>query len=201
VIVADDKRDLILEKAVARFAHFGIQKTTMNEIADDLAMSKPSVYYYFPDKISLIVAVIERIFRQYQEKLAILLDKATGIQEAIFSMLELRNEFFRNYFMLHLRDNFSDISMSNNEIKNAIVKIRAQEAEQLKTVFERAIKTESIKVTDTGHTAELFLDMLAGISICIMAKQQKQLVPDSSGFSEVLSKQKELTQLFLNGLR
>jgi TetR/AcrR family transcriptional repressor of mexJK operon len=201
VIVADDKRDLILEKAVARFAHFGIQKTTMNEIADDLAMSKPSVYYYFPDKISLIVAVIERIFRQYQEKLAILLDKATGIQEAIFSMLELRNEFFRNYFMLHLRDNFSEISMSNNEIKNAIVKIRAQEAEQLKTVFERAIKTESIKVTDTGHTAELFLDMLAGISICIMAKQQKQLVPDSSGFSEVLSKQKELTQLFLNGLR
>lgn len=201
MIVADDKRDLILEKAVARFAHFGIQKTTMNEIADDLAMSKPSVYYYFPDKISLIVAVIERIFRQYQEKLAILLDKATGIQEAIFSMLELRNEFFRNYFMLHLRDNFSDISMSNNEIKNAIVKIRAQEAEQLKTVFERAIKTESIKVTDTGHTAELFLDMLAGISICIMAKQQKQLVPDSSGFSEVLSKQKELTQLFLNGLR
>lgn len=201
MIVADDKRDLILEKAVARFAHFGIQKTTMNEIADDLAMSKPSVYYYFPDKISLIVAVIERIFRQYQEKLAILLDKATGIQEAIFSMLELRNEFFRNYFMLHLRDNFSEISMSNNEIKNAIVKIRAQEAEQLKTVFERAIKTESIKVTDTGHTAELFLDMLAGISICIMAKQQKQLVPDSSGFSEVLSKQKELTQLFLNGLR
>ena len=200
MIVADKKRDLILEKALARFAHFGVQKTTMNEIADDLAMSKPSVYYYFPDKISLVVAVIERIFGEYQEKLAVLFDRAATMQEALFSMLELRSDFLQKYFMLHLRDNHSEISLSHADIKKAITNIRHHEIQLIGAAFERAIKKDHLRVTDAEHTAELYLDMIAGISVCIMAKQEKQLLPDHTGFDEVLSKQKEITQLFLKGL-
>lgn len=201
MIVADKKRELILEKAVARFAHFGIHKTTMNEIADDLSMSKPSVYYYFPDKISLIVAVIERIFGEYLEKLAVLLDKANGVEEAIFAMLELRKEFFQKYFMLHLSDNPHDTPFANADIKESIVNIRASEVLLLQQVLERAIKQDKIKSANAAHTAELFMDTLAGIRICIMAKQSRQLVPDQKGFDEVLAKQKEITHLFLKGLR
>ncbi|MFD2163793.1 TetR/AcrR family transcriptional regulator [Paradesertivirga mongoliensis] len=200
MIVADKKRELILEKAVARFAHFGIHKTTMNEIADDLSMSKPSVYYYFPDKISLIVAVIERIFGEYVEKLAVLLDKATGVEEAIFSMLELRREFYQKYFMLHLGDNPHDTPFANADIKESIVNIRASEVLLLQQVLERAIKQEKIKSADAAHTAELFMDTLSGISVCVMAKQARQPMPDQKGFDEVLSKQKEVTHLFLKGL-
>ena len=200
MIAADTKRDLILEKAVARFAHFGIQKTTMNEIAEDLAMSKPSVYYYFPDKISLVIAVIERIFGEYLQKLAMLLERAIHVEEAIFSMLELRKEFFQKYFMLHLGNNPNDTPFTNADIKESIINIRASEILLLQQVLERAIKQDKIKADDAAHTAELFMDMLAGISSCIMAKQERQLVPDHTGFDEVLSKQKEITQLFLKGL-
>lgn len=50
MIVADKKREQIIEGAIKRFSHFGINKTTMNDIAEDLAVSKPSLYYYFPIK-------------------------------------------------------------------------------------------------------------------------------------------------------
>ena len=100
MIEADKKRDQILEKAVMRFAHFGIQKTTMNEIADDLSMSKPSVYYYFPDKISLVMAVINRIISEYQDRLAELFSRSENLHDAIFSMLDLRREFFQKYFKI-----------------------------------------------------------------------------------------------------
>ena len=99
---ADRKRELILEKAALRFAHFGIQKTTMNEIAEDLAISKPLVYYYFPDKVSLVVAVVEKILTEYQERLVALFAKSKDVKAAIFSMLDLRREFLQKYFMLHL---------------------------------------------------------------------------------------------------
>ena len=80
MVEADRKREVILEKAILRFSHFGIQKTTMNEIADDLSMSKPSMYYYFPDKSALILAVVERIIAEYQERLALLFEDVQDIK-------------------------------------------------------------------------------------------------------------------------
>ncbi|HBI89157.1 MAG TPA: TetR/AcrR family transcriptional regulator, partial [Sphingobacterium sp.] len=53
---ADVKRIKILEAATRRFAHFGMAKTTMSEIAKDLNFSKALLYYYFPDKNSLYSA-------------------------------------------------------------------------------------------------------------------------------------------------
>ena len=58
---ADLKRTRILEAATRRFAHFGMAKTTMSEIATDLNFSKALLYYYFPDKNSLYSAVFEYV--------------------------------------------------------------------------------------------------------------------------------------------
>ncbi|RYZ16531.1 MAG: TetR family transcriptional regulator, partial [Chitinophagaceae bacterium] len=38
-MATDQKRESILEAAIRRFAHFGVSKTTMNEIAADLSIS------------------------------------------------------------------------------------------------------------------------------------------------------------------
>lgn len=51
----DKKRILIIEAALKRFAHYGLSKTTMTEIAKDISFSKALLYYYFPDKLSLYV--------------------------------------------------------------------------------------------------------------------------------------------------
>lgn len=190
---------MILEKAVLRFAHFGIQKTTMNEIADDLSMSKPSVYYYFPDKTSLIIGVIEKILAEYQENLALLFAGSQNVKDAIFHMLDLRRQFLQKYFMLHLTDN-SEHCIQNDEIRSSVSRIREKEKFLLKEVFDKGIQLNEIRSADAGHTAELYLNMLTGITICVLA-EQKQLVPDSKVFEEVLSKQKELSEIFLNGIK
>ena len=46
------KLKLIIEASQKRFGIFGVEKTSMREIADDLKLSKASLYYYFPDKES-----------------------------------------------------------------------------------------------------------------------------------------------------
>ena len=60
-MIQDKKREAIIEAAKKRFSHFGVGKTTMNEIADDLSISKASLYYYFPDKLNLYAAVLQTI--------------------------------------------------------------------------------------------------------------------------------------------
>ncbi len=65
----DIKREKILEASYQRFLHYGYSKTTMNEIAGDLSMSKALLYYYFPDKSELYMSVIRKLAGDYLTKL------------------------------------------------------------------------------------------------------------------------------------
>lgn len=198
-LMTDTKQELIIEKALQRFAHFGIQKTTMNEIADDLAMSKPLVYYYFPDKTTLIIAVIERIISEYQGRLSLIFGQSKSISESLSSMLELRMEFLERYFMLHLEDN-TEQSLCREDVKNSIIKIRANEIKLIAKQFDRAVQERELLLVDSNHTAELFINMLAGLAMWTMAEQKKQLIPDLASFKLLLNKQKELAEIFLRGI-
>ena len=55
-----NKMQQIIDVAQKRFGVYGLEKTSMREIAEDLNLSKASLYYYFPDKESLYRAVVEK---------------------------------------------------------------------------------------------------------------------------------------------
>lgn len=189
------KRDLILEKAIARFAHFGIQKTTMNEIAGDLAISKPSLYYYFPDKISMVIAVAEKILNEYLRQAEERIAAAASVKNALFSVIDLRREFFQRYFMLHIGETQGESNYNNPDFKNLLREVRQREKLLVGKLFE-----SRLRVAEAYASAELYLDTIIGLGICIMGRQEKQLVPDSKGIEEVSARQKALTEIFLKGL-
>ena len=53
-----DKRDALIEAARKRFARFGLKKTTMDEIARDVGVGKPSIYELFDGKNQLFESVV-----------------------------------------------------------------------------------------------------------------------------------------------
>ena len=59
------KQEQIVEAAIRRFSHFGIAKTTLTEIADDLTITKQVLSYYFPDKQRLVEAVSVKLAMDY----------------------------------------------------------------------------------------------------------------------------------------
>src|SRR5690606_26366628 len=87
---ADAKRLKILEAAKRRFAHYGLAKTTMAEIAQDLSFSKALLYYYFPDKNRLYAAVFEMTVDQMLEDSTGKISASTNVQEAMDAFLETR---------------------------------------------------------------------------------------------------------------
>jgi AcrR family transcriptional regulator len=56
----DDARDRILVAAERCIDRHGIRKTTMEDIAAEVAMSRPSVYRYFADRDDLFIELIAR---------------------------------------------------------------------------------------------------------------------------------------------
>jgi len=57
---ARNVREDIYAAALACFESQGVRRTTMDAVARQAGVSRPTVYYYFPDKSALVVEVIAR---------------------------------------------------------------------------------------------------------------------------------------------
>lgn len=202
MVETDKKRELIIEGAVKRFIHFGIHKTTMNEIAEDLSVSKPSLYYYFPDKSSLILGVVEKIFNDYFEVLSRDQTKGDNIEGTLLNIIEVRHRFFMRYYMLHLSRGNSDPAMNSAELKAFILKMKEKENKFYESIFEHAVSTnEILPLKDVAKTTDLYISSMSGLtSLCVM-HGNKELFPDKKELKIMKEKQISLSEIFIKGLK
>jgi len=61
-------REFLMDAAESCFDRYGIGKTTMDDIAKEAGVSRPTVYRHFDDRDTLILAVVVRRSRQLIER-------------------------------------------------------------------------------------------------------------------------------------
>jgi AcrR family transcriptional regulator len=64
----DDARERIVAAAERCIDRHGIRKTTMDDVASEVGLSRPSVYRYFADRDDLLVELITRHARALQDR-------------------------------------------------------------------------------------------------------------------------------------
>jgi len=191
-----ERQEHILEAAIKRFSHFGIQKTTLTEVADDLSMTKQTLHYYFPDKQSLITAVEEKITTEYIEEVKKALKGVSSVEEALLKMIEVRQRFFEKYFMLAEQVRGNDLLIAKSaDVKK---KINERELVLLAELLQSGAASGELKPFDVEKTASLLLDTLTAFSYCI---NEKRGLPEPQDFQAVFQKQKDVLHLFYNGLK
>ena len=200
MIVADKKREQIIEGAIKRFSHFGIGKTTMNDIAEDLSVSKPSLYYYFPDKRSLIIGVIEKVFTDYFDLLKKKYNPDAPLETVLFQTIDIRNTFFMKYFMLRLSEGLPDI-FNDDSMKKKLTALKDNEKVFFADIFEKAQINGEIKHESMPHVAELYLESLMGLVNMCLLEIGKDLTPDKKAVNKMAQKQKDLSSIFIKGLK
>jgi len=199
MVEVDMKKEQIVAGAIKRFSHFGINKTTMTEIADDLALSKPALYYYFPDKQHLITAVADKIITEYLKEVEESFQKIADPETAMLNLIDLRKNFVRKYFMLHISDEHSDVYLKDAPLVELILKTKEKEVSIVSRVLQKGINSGQFRSLDTVKTASLFLEILRGLRAS--TRIEKMLFPDEASFAELLEKQKEAAAIFLNGIK
>jgi AcrR family transcriptional regulator len=199
MVEADKKREMILKGAIKRFSHFGINKTSMAEIADDLSVSKPALYYYFPDKQSLILAVADKIITEYLCTVERNFLENSNHEDALMNLIEIRRNFFQKYFMLHMEEEYSDAYLRDKALIQLMQATKEKEINILAESFDRGIAEGEINDINTVRTSELLIDTLRGLRSCM--RTEKMIFPDSSSFEAILNKQKEVARIFLHGIK
>ncbi len=195
----DKKKDLIIDAALKRFAHFGLSKTTMTEIATDLSLSKALLYYYFPDKISLYSAVLQSIIENMDQELLKDVSRATNSLQALTICLDKRQDFIRKYYNLL---DFTKVTGSELPEGLACMFTKAKDSEVtvLKTVLEIGISAREFEVSDLEETARLLKDALSGIYFTVLKRHTQAFFPEKEQFDTILIRQKKLGEIFLKGL-
>ncbi|MFD2969656.1 TetR/AcrR family transcriptional regulator [Sphingobacterium bambusae] len=197
----DIKRAKILEVAKRRFAHFGMAKTTMAEIAKDLSFSKALLYYYFPDKHSLYTAVLEYVINDMISKVDSYLLKASSIEKSILFAIESRMELMRENY--NLFEYSSSLFMQNpGEMGKSLGPFFDRVRDQFGRILRIGVDNGEIVVDNIEETAELLLFSLMGMRTGIMSKDLNDcLFPSPDEFELILSKQKKMISIFIRGLQ
>jgi AcrR family transcriptional regulator len=193
-----EKLSTIIETAQKRFGLYGLQKTTMREIASDLKMSKGSLYYYFPDKENLYKAVVEK---EHEEFALTLMEKTKDIQNPQVKLeeyTEIRMDYFRKLMNLS-RFSLEEFRGIKSIMGDAWLIFRKRETAIIVGILEEGKRKGIFNIQNIEETAALFLDLLKGLRDTIITKKEFFYL-EQEEYNMLVQKSKAFTEIFIKGL-
>ncbi|MDY0083040.1 MAG: TetR/AcrR family transcriptional regulator [Ignavibacteriaceae bacterium] len=136
-------QDKIIEQIEGKFFNDGFYKTTMDEVAAELGMSKKTIYKFFPSKDDLLYAIISHFMNGMKNKI---LPKLNSNKNAIEKLGDLLNILASATQKISPK-RIEELKKYYPELWTEIDKFRT------KVMFENMTK-----VIDQGKSEGLFLD-------------------------------------------
>ena len=78
---SDSTKDAILRAALTRFASYGYKRTSLNDIADEAGLSRPTLYSYFKNKEAIVRAVSQGLHDSTLDNVEAALTNSTDLQQ------------------------------------------------------------------------------------------------------------------------
>ena len=197
---ADEKRTKILEVAKRRFAHYGMAKTTMAEIAKDLSFSKALLYYYFPDKNSLYSAVLEFILEEFEEEVNRDTYGFPSAEESLISFLRKRMDFIKRYFYI-IEFTLMNRKEVSGDLEHLLVLSLEKHRLVVQEILRRGVERGELQDMDVDECSKLLLFAVMGIRLMAMKDLKNSFVPSTEEFDYIVTMQEKLAKIFMQGLK
>jgi AcrR family transcriptional regulator len=194
-----NKVNLIISGAQKRFGLFGVEKTSMQEIANDLKLSKASLYYYFPDKESLYKAVVEKEQVEFLNNITQRILSIEEPEQLLLEYVHTRLSYFRTLLNLS-RLRFEAYSDLKPVFRESIKAFKEKEMEIIENIFKKGISSGKFSVKNIEQTASLFLDLLKGLRISVV-NDKTMMIIEKEEYDQLLEKTLAFTEIFINGLK
>ncbi len=190
----ENRKDQIIDAALKRFSHFGFHKTTMNEIADDLRITKANLYYYYPDKSTLIVDVLIKLANDvYAGEKEIVENYSGALMKTMNEILEYRSEYTRKYYVLHICENLDWIKgLDINEVMQDFYK---RDVSLMKVLYQKSVDRGELMMDDIESCACTIVEIQKGLGIIHTISDVITGIPNESNVDMILESQKRALKL------
>jgi len=194
----NDKLQQILEAARKRFAHFGLAKTTMTEIASDIGMSKASLYYYFPDKEHLFAAVIGREMDSFIERMSAVVEAPGKASDKLKLYATERTLSFQQLVNLgkFSTSNFDSLKPAFSSLQDDFFK---RENNLIERLLELGVKNKEFEISDIPTTTDMFVTVTRGLRALVI-KQRDSYFLNEDDYTRLAKQQEHFIEVFLKGI-
>jgi len=93
--VNGETRQEILRAALKRFAHCGYAAASVQQIVKDARVSKPTLYYYFPDKAGLFQALVNEAHDERYRLMREAAARGKTVREQLVEIVAVLFDYFR----------------------------------------------------------------------------------------------------------
>ncbi|HOB72223.1 MAG TPA: TetR/AcrR family transcriptional regulator [bacterium] len=91
---SEEKKEMIIMNFVSLIQQHGINRVTLNDVAEKSGLTKSALYYYFESKEALLIEGFEHFNKKIQEKLVPLIEKAKSPKDILFIYCDFQFKVF-----------------------------------------------------------------------------------------------------------
>lgn len=153
------RQNEIFQAALKQFARFGYQKTTMEDVAAALGMTKGNLYFYVSGKRDLYEKTVSSALQQWRETVAAAVAEVDDVVEKFSVMARLSFEYLVDHEDLRaiLTKDPSIFSLTPRE--DRFYEINSGAMQLIKNILVQGIGEGRFHQVDVDHTAELFFSI------------------------------------------
>ncbi len=195
----ENKKEQILKVASTVFAKYGFNKTTLDDIGEQVGMKKNSLYHYFANKEDIFLEIIEMDALEYFNTLDKELADEINSSEKLKRYVMLTTGFWKEKANFYNLVASVKIEMVNRISDFYEVSITRQKM-LINNILAEGIHNNEFIEHDTMQLAEDLIDMFVSIEHREYHRQKKSYF-DEDYFNENKRKKMNLLNLIVKGLK
>ena len=175
----------ILKVAFALFEKNGVERVTINMIADKLEIAKGTVYKHFKSKDEIFATFCHRFVSNMNKELKVV-DKSQGV----FEQLDYLTSTFMNYCLENVSSyrtykecqealNFNNLSP---EVKNDLQTLYQEQADLIADVIRQGIEEKTLREASIPYLTCIGIGMLEGAMNTVLNSPLGIEIEDGKGF-------------------
>lgn len=192
-------KERIGQAAMECFERYGLEKTTLEDIAKTIGLNKTSLYYYYKNKEDIFIEVAIREGQSFIDTLQKSTLKKKGVENQISFYLESRLNYYTNVLNMNRVsvESLDKILPRFFELYDAMM---VQEKAFLTKLLTQAIAHEKLDLTDPENIASVLINFANALkhSTEQQAILKRQVEID---YAQSLRDTKFLVSLIFRGLR
>lgn len=196
---SESKKEKILDAAMHCFARFGINKATMDDIAQAIGMKKASLYYYYKNKEAIFSDAISRESKSVIREIDSQIKEIPSAQEKLRQFVVLGNEYFKKRAKM-LELSVQVMIESKLMINEAHNKMEKRVGEYLKLIIRFGVENKEFAPCDETKVSEMIRMMLNALRFEIFQNARQQLVSEIH-FDEMNERGLFMIDILCNGLK
>jgi AcrR family transcriptional regulator len=148
-----EKSELILDTARKMFGRYGMQKTSLHEIARMARVAKATIYNYFGSKDQVYLEVLNREINNVIEKISTAVEEATSPTAKLRIFMHSRFRYMKEAINISniKRDRIDELIPKANNIRDRIF---SKEMHILNSILDKGVNNGEFYISNVMLTAQ-----------------------------------------------